>query len=58
MKNSIFWDDGETRENILSPLFKLVWTSLLVAGLGVRAKGLLKFLEDPSFAEGFGGKAV
>jgi len=38
-------------------LFQLVWNSPLATGLGVRAKALSKFLKDPSFAEGFGGKA-
>jgi len=39
-------------------LFKLVRTSPLVEELGVEARGLSKFLENPTFAEGFGGKAV
>jgi len=39
-------------------LFKLVRTSPLVEGLGVEARGLSKFLENPTFAEGFGGKVV
>jgi len=39
-------------------LFQLVGTSPLVAGPGLEAKRLSKFLEDPTFADGFGGEAV
>jgi len=39
-------------------LFKLVRTSQLVEGLGVEAKRLSKLIENLTFAEGFGGKAV
>ena len=39
-------------------LFQLVWTSPLVAELGVRAETLSKFLENLTFVDGFGGKAV
>jgi len=39
-------------------LFQLVRTSPFKAGLGVRAKVLSKFLEDPTFADGFDGEAV
>ena len=39
-------------------LFQLVRTSPLVEVLGVRAKALSEFLEDPSFADGFGGEVV
>jgi len=39
-------------------LFQLVRTSPLVAGPGVEAKGLSKFLENQTFADDFDGKAV
>ena len=39
-------------------LFQLVRTSPLGAGLGLEARELLKFLDDPAFADGFGGEAV
>jgi len=39
-------------------LFKLVRTSSLVEGLGVEARGISKFLEDLTFADGFGGEVV
>jgi len=39
-------------------LFQLVGTTPLVAGLGLRARGRSKFLEDPTFVDGFGGEAV
>ena len=39
-------------------LFQLVCTSPLVEGSGVKAIGLLRSLENPTFAEGFGGEVV
>ena len=34
-------------------LFRLVWTFPLVAGPGLEARELSKFLEDPTFEDGF-----
>jgi len=39
-------------------LFQHVWTSPLVEGLGVRANTLSKFLENPTFPDGFDGEVV